>query len=518
MAAKASTPYPEGMAEAQDMLTKQLGSGVDEAKQEELREMAQFDTVRAERYKTAETYYDGAQPKYIDDRLRAFLEVSGIPYGENFCETVVDALVERLSVIGFSSENEKYADWLWTDWYDSNVGDVLQLTLHLETAKKGDGYIILDWDADKNLCRAYFNRPEGICPCYHEGDLTHVIKVWDCEDKSPTNPKGERIRRMNLYYPDRVEKWFAVSGEGRNQKQVWGRWMDDGDKVWPIDWTYQGKPLGIPVFHFANKARGDHMGRPEHYGTIPQQDRLTKELLDLASIMDQLGYPQRYATGFAGTNDLKTAPGEVWSTPSEGGAFGQFDAANPDGPLGAVNATLQRIATRSNTPAHRFTLTGGYPSGEALKVSEAGLVAKCRNRQTTWGGTWAEMCQMATAITIVFAGGSGEGPGVTMDELMKTTVNVTWADAESRNEKEHLETLGLMHELGVSKTTLLAMMPGIDPVKEKELRQAEDEEGAARGAQMMGMGLLPPKDPNAPLSKADAKPPVNGGPPKPFGE
>lgn len=492
----ASQPYPVGMAEAQDMLSQSVGV-IDEAQQKMLRKLATFDAVRLSRYTTAETYYDGGEPRYLDDRLKTFLEVSGIPYGENFCETVVDALVERMAVIGVTCENETLSEWLWESWYDGNNGDVLQQELHLEVSKKGDAYIILGWDEAKGLPIAHLNQPHLVEPKYGpEGNLECVVKVWNDERVSPTNPNGEKVRRMNVYYPDRCEKWFAVSSD--KTKAMWGRWMDDGDTVWPIPWVYEGKPIGIPVFHFANKARSDHMGRPEHWGTIPQQDRLTKELLDLAAIMDQLGYPQRYATGFAGTGDLKNVPGEVWTSQSEGGAFGQFDAADPDGPLGAVNATLQRIATRSNTPAHRFTLTGGYPSGEALKVSEAGLVAKCRNRQTSWGGTWAEMMRMAAVMSSIFGGASAQKVGVSVEEVSHISLNITWADPESRNEKEHLETLTLMKALGVSADTLLSMMPGIDPAKEKEMRKREDDEAAARSAQAMGMGMLPPS-PMTPL-------------------
>ena len=503
--------YTEAQAAGQAALNATLGE-TDEALQEELRERALFPIERLGRYSTAETYYDGAQPKYLDDRLRTYLEVSGIPYGENFCETVVDALVERLAVIGVTTPNEVLNEWLWSAWYDGNKGDVLQLQLHEETAKKGDGYLIFDWDVAKALPIVSFNRPEVINPHYNEGRLCCVAKVWHCDDESPTNPAGAPVRRMNLYYADRVEKWFTGTKDDTKAKAtIWGRWMDDGDESWPIPWMYQGKPLGIPVFHFANKARGDHMGRAEHYGTIPQQDRLTKELLDLASVLDQLGFPQRYAIGFTDTSELKSVPGEIWRTATEGGTFGQFDAADPSGLLEAINATLNRIATRSNTPAHRFTLTGGYPSGEALKVSEAGLVAKCRNRQTTWGGTWSEVFIMAAACAIAFGEGTGAGPGISMDDLMKLSVNVVWADAESRNEKEHLETLGLMHELGVSKETLLSMMPGIDPAAEKKLREKEDEAGADRQAKMMGMGGLP----GMPPRDASTKPLPGGKEPPP---
>ena len=493
--AEPTSAYPAGMQKAQDLLSARTGGPPDEERQKFLRDAAKVDPVRASRYATAETYYNGDQKTYVTDRLRSYLEASGLSYQENFCETVVDALVERLAVIGFVTGDPGLDEWLWTVWWDQNRGDELQLDVHEMMAKKGDAFVFLEWDATAGAVRAYVNPPDHINPHYYERRLQWVAKVWDCDDVSPTNPAGMAVKRMNLYYPDRVEKWFTPA-KTDDAKAIWGRWLDDGDKAWPIPLIYEQKPLGIPVFHFANKARGDGFGRPEHWGTIPQQDRLNKELLDLSTVLDQLGYPQRYATGLSDTSSLKSVPGEVWTTDATDGSFGQFDAANPEGMLKAIATTLLRIATRSNTPAHRFTLEGGYPSGEALKVAEAGLVAKTRSRQVKAGGAWSAMAQMATALAIVNGTGSSATPGLDMEALMGLSINPTWADPETRNEKEHLETLQLMHGLGVSTQTLLTMMPGIDAAQEQKLRKKEDDASAQRQAEMMDAGsiMMPPRN------------------------
>ena len=60
---------------------------------------------------------------------------------------------------------------------------------------------------------------------------------------------------------------------------------------------------------------------------------------------------------------------------------------------------------------------------------------------------------------------------------MDTPINVEWADAVSRNEKEHLETLTMMSALGVSQRTLLSKLEGIDPMTEVG-NNAEELEGA----------------------------------------
>jgi hypothetical protein len=481
--------YPDALAPAQDMLNARLGIP-DEAQQSYLRECARIPHERLSRYGIAETYYDGTQDTFITDRLKTYLEASGLPYSENYCETVVDALVERLAVIGFVSSNPGLDDWLWSRWWDKNRGDELQHNVHEMASKLGDAFVILEWEPDEARVCAYLNEPQKMNPKYHEGHLQSVAKTWTTDERSPTNPTGLEVRRLNLYFEDRVEKWFTPARDAA--KAMWGRWMDDDDAEWPIPMLWNGAPLGIPVIHFANKARSDRMGRPEHWGTIPQQDRLNKELLDLSAVLDQLGWPQRYVTGMSDTANLKNVPGEVWRTDSTDGTFGQFDAAQPEGMLKAIQTTLVRIATRSNTPAHRFTLEGGYPSGEALKVAEAGLVAKARSRQVKWGGAWAQLALQATAISIANAEGTEASPGITMPDLMRLTINPTWADPETRNEKEHLETLQLMHALGVSKQTLLSMMPGIDAAQEELLRAMEDDAAQERAAAAMDNGAVAP--------------------------
>jgi len=66
---------------------------------------------------------------------------------------------------------------------------------------------------------------------------------------------------------------------------------------------------------------------------------------------------------------------------------------------------------------------------------------------------------------------------ISYDDLMHTPINVQWADPESRNEKEHLEALGMMAALGVSQRTILSKLEGIDPMT--ELANASDEQGTS---------------------------------------
>lgn len=496
------------MAENESATIEVSADGLD---QDWLRKCSDMGSDRIGNYHTAEMYYDGDQPTYLVDRAKEFLERNGVTYNENFCETVVDAMVERLAIVGISCESQPLADWLWVDWWDRNRGDLMQMEVYLEAAKKGDAFLMLDWDAGAQIVCASMNQPEIVRPWYDsQGHLQYVSKVWkDAYAKEPgeeENPgKREPMIRMNLFWPDRIEKyWCEVKDTG---KALWMRWRDEGDTAWPVPWVgVDGKAIGIPVFHFANKARSNRFGRAEHWGTIAQQNRLNKELLDLAMVTDQQGFPQRWVTGIDDTSSLKNVPGEVWSSGNSEVNFGQFDAANPAGLQSVVEATMIRIATRSNTPTHRFLISGGWPSGEALKVSEAGLVAKVNARQTVWGGgTWVDVFRMVTKIQMTF--GPGDMPAVEDPDTL--SINVAWMDPESRNEKEHLEALTAMGTLGVSKDTLLSMIPGIDPQRERVKKAAEDREAAKRQAEMMDQGVVPAGP------GGFGRPPQGNQPPKP---
>ena len=475
-----------------------LPTGQLQIDQDFLKDAAELGKDRLDRYKLFEEYYEGQQQTDLPERARQFLEAKSpkIEWNENFCETVVDTFVARMGISGFTTSeltepepgevgedglppeaSDELADWLQEYVWETNRLDATQAIVHLTAIQKGDAFLLVDFDNAKQCPRLTFNRPEIVKPEWDDdGNMVYCVKRWDTAAKSPTNPTGVKIQRMNIYYPDRVEKYFKLSAGG---EASWSIHLDDDDVAWPTPWVdADGKPLGIPVFHFANKPSGKHWGRSELKSVIPQQNLLNKQVLDLVAIMDTMGYPQRYATGIEDAGALKTAPGEVWHTAAPGAAFGQFEAAGLDGPLGAIEATLLRIAARSRTPAHLIVLTGGAPSGESLKVSESGLTSKAKYNAVFWGDVWGNAMLMAVKLAGVYA--TANKPPVS--DLSGVTINANWNDPETQNLLTLLQALGLMKDLGVSDRTILSKIPGIDA--DQELKAKEMDAQAAGGAMM----------------------------------
>ena len=315
--------------------------------------------------------------------------------------------------------------------------DYTQVVVHTETIMIGDSYVLCDWD-DKNERPRFTHQPaEMIIPHYDETtrQIDWASKKW-IQKKLGEEPET----RLNLYYPDKVEKYIAHGG-------VWRRYSDDLDESWPVPWLDRsGEPLGIPLVHFRNRPLGQDFGQSEIINLIPMQDLLNKSLIDLTMILDTLAFPQRYTLNVNhGASRLDILPGSVTEFHSEydGGQVGQWSAANVDGPLRSIEAIVQHIAGTSRTPQHLFQVVGGAPSGEALKTSESGLVQKAQQRMINFGNSWEDCMVTAARIQETF--------GASVADLSELVFNTTWDDPETRNEQNHMEALKAKAELGVTK-------------------------------------------------------------------
>jgi Phage portal protein, SPP1 Gp6-like len=425
--------------------------------QEFLREMSKRDSKRLTDYKTFEDYYSGENQRVrLTDRVRRFLNVSGFMWCENFCEVVVDSMCERLILQKMTSDEQVAVDWA-DEWWETVRMDEMQSIVHTNTAIKGDGYVIVDLDTRTGQPTVHWNRPEIIKPIYdeeHPETMLFASKVWKSQLETPTNPNQRPITRMNLYFANKVEKWFSESADAI----LWGKHLDPGDTTWPIPWTDtgedSGQPLGVPVFHFRNKSKGKTWGVSEIRGTIPQQDGLNKQVLDLIMVLDQHGFPQRWGTGIKKEerSSLTGSAGTMWLSANPEARFGQFDMGDVSGCLKAIEAALQRLAGRSRTPLFLLVLAGDAPSGESLKTAESGLVAKIKDRRVSLGSTWEDVYVMAAKV----AASQGKLAGI---EINDDLFEAVWADPESRNELEQRTALGIeVTQLGLSKHTALEQL------------------------------------------------------------
>jgi hypothetical protein len=448
--------------------------------QDFLRSAADMDSERVANYTRYQDYYDGEHKTQLTERERVYLEASGLRFAENFCETIIDIATERMNVLGFDAgENEPLAEHLDDSWKRNRMR-VKQAVIFNQKLVKGDAFVIVDLDP---MGRARYSwNPSDRVKCVYSDDsdaMEYAVKVWNTSAVSFVNPKGQRITRMNIYWPDRIERYFTLAKADDGHQNTWMRYVDLDPTYnlptgWPIPWVdAAGEPLGIPVFHFAHKARGNRYGRSDLRGVIPQADGLNKLVLDLFNVEDQQGWPQRWASGVASDTELSVAIGEFLSTTAENAKFGQFDAADPRPTLESIAALLTRMAAKSRTPIHLLTMTGTLPTGESMKTAEAPLIKKVQDSNDESGDTIESMNAMGVKLEMTFG-----NPGVSYDPEVDT-IDVRWDDPQSRNESAFLKDEQIKQDLGVSKDTTLREM-GYDPDEEAELKGAEDDAAMER--------------------------------------
>ena len=394
----------------------------------------QADDRRAD-YELTRQYYGGDHDTALTDRLKKFLPPR-LQFRDNFMNVVVDSLSERLTVLGFDIEDETISEWAWQLWARNRM-DYVQTVVHTETIMVGDSYLLCDWDEVNDRPRWTHQMAEMIVPHYNENSrvIDWASKKWIQRPRIGEEPET----RLNLYYPDRVEKYVARGG-------VWTRFSEP-EELWPVPWVDRsGEPIGVPLIHFRNRPMGGDFGQSEIINVIPMQDLLNKTLIDLTMILDTLAFPQRYTLNVNhGSSRLDILPGSVTEFHSEydGGTVGQWSAATVDGPIKSIETLVQHIAGTTRTPQHLFQIMGGAPSGEALKTAESGLVSKAKQRMVNFGNSWEDALMMAMRVQAAY--------GTALADVEEGAIKTTWDDPETRNEQAHMESLKAKAELGITK-------------------------------------------------------------------
>ena len=451
---------------------------------------------RLAEYERYHRYYDGDHPTRLLSRQRSYLQIGGVRFCENVCDLIVDTYADRLRVKNMRVVNgdtmediEEWSDRAKALW-EKNLGDDLSDTVHRESGKLGDAFTILDTD-EYGVC-IHVQQSEQVKTVYSKDNprkLAYAVKKWCSDSPSPTNPNGDDINRMNIYYEDRIEKYYSISSGGTCH---WYPHIDEGEAAWPTPWVDgAGEPLGIPVYHFANKRGISPYGVSEIRKAIPMQDAYNKHILDVFEVADQMAFPQRWATGVnqSETSTLDTTPGTVWTASDPQTSFGQFNAADMTNMLSLVESDLKRIASMTRTPLYSILLDGAWPSGEALKSADAPLVNKVLRQQAPWGNLWEQMMLHALRLEAVWFGGEALPDGA--------RVVVDWEDPHVQATADMLAFAEGAVRLGASQATGLRLI-GIDNAEEElEISEKEKEAQMDLASSMLIRGI-PPSTPTEP--------------------
>lgn len=440
--------------------------------------------ARTERYYRGEHDLAFASEKFQNTFGSLFRE-----FAMNMCPAICDALKDKLKITDFhieavtrdsanaggSNESDvirKLAHVAGTQHGDDLASAIRGIWLrnrmasrsgevHGEVIKNGDAYAVV-WPDANGRAAIYPNKALSMTAVYDEEDAGRIrwaAKRWRTADKRT---------RLNLFFPDRIEKYISVrETEGflpdakdfvpLSQKfaiadRASASLADDRRRETSYNKTNGGSesdsvvpnPYGVvPVFHFANNADLGSSGRSELDAAIPVQDGLNKAVLDMLVAMEFSAYRQRWAAGIEIEYDsegkaaapFKAGIDHLWISENPNARFGDFDSANLEQFLKVKDSFRIDLASVTGTPLYYLMpQTRGFPSGESLRKAETRFIAKVRDRQETFGQTWADVMRFAAMI----------------DGLGEVRISTAWEDPSPLTDRELFENILLKRQIGIS--------------------------------------------------------------------
>jgi len=444
------------------------------------------DEDREDRYRAYREYYDGDHDTQLTDRQRQYLQLKvGEEFNGNYCPIVVDALVERLTVTGFETD-ESAQETFW-EWWKLNRMDHQQGIVHTAAVRDGDSFVLVGWDNDEErptfTFEQAFDGNEGAMVHYSRDTRKPMFASKQWED-------DEDRKRLNLYFADRVERYMADDG---------GDWAPfNANGLPPVeDWGGMDNPLGVPLVHFAHRDQGYNFGRSDLRDVMPLQNAFNKAIIDLVAAADTTAFRIYTMLGDDPT-DLDITPGcWVYSLKPPGGedsaAIGHIPGEDLSKLIEFKDAFAMEIARVSRTPLSFFQISGHRPAEGTLKQEESGLVARASKAQVGFGNAWEDVMQMAAKLHNFFG---GEGRNLP-DDLQ---IDTQWNDPETRNDRTYYETLKVKGELGVPQEILWQEMD-YSPEQIEDMKQSEEYQSRQASRAMLmemsqggGKGEAPPGD------------------------
>ena len=380
-----------------------------------------------------EKYYEGAHPlKFMTDRFRDAFGGMFRQFADNWCELVVDAVEERLSVQGFRFGEDPEADKdAWTIWQHNNM-DAESKIAHIEALKHGVAYVLVEGDG--RTPRITAEHPAQMIVAHEPGNRRRreaALKAWVEDD-------GHAV--VTLWLPDSVLK-YRSKGKVETGAKAWDSIGNNLEQTDEASNPVQVVPV-VPIVNRPSIMRP--WGKSEIANIIPTQDAVNKLVVDMMIAAHFAAFKQKWATGLEiPTNEdgtpveaFKEAVDRVWTSAAPDTKFGEFEATDLSQYVQAIEMLVQHIASQTRTPPHYFFLRGSFPSGESIKTAETGLVAKSKDRMVHFGEAWEEAMRLAFAV----------GGDARANEIAAETI---WGDPETRTESEMVDAAVKRKAIGV---------------------------------------------------------------------
>jgi hypothetical protein len=396
-------------------------------------------TSATDDYEKYEEYYEGDHElEFATDRWKTAFGNEFEQFADNWCQVVVDSLVQRMEIIGWESEDEKSAAKKAEEIWDRLELGIEADDLHLQTTIKGDGYLFV-WPNPDNEREAqiFYNDATEVAVFYDPSNRRRIARAC----KRYQDERGQS--HLWIYTEDGIQHFIIPSNTPPEQVVMTGLIGMEPNYMgsWVLADDFPNNFGTLPIFHFKNRSRGSTHGLSELKIVIPVQNAVNKTLMDMMVASEFGSFRQKYIAGGGvpkntdGTTGWRAGSDRVWHTTDPNTRFGEFGQVDLEPIFKAVESLVGHIAKITQTPMHYLRTQGDMPSGEAMKTAESGLVKKCFARQKQWGSTWSKAMTFAVEIE------TGSRP--------KSPLRPIWKSPETRHDLEQAQTAQLKSILGI---------------------------------------------------------------------
>lgn len=396
-------------------------------------------------------YYEGDHRLKLTPEMKKMMQIGDDRldrYNTNYCEMVVNAMADRLTVdrMVASKENTDPAQQWIDDLLKTNRFDGLQRDVHEAALRDGETFVMMEYNAASSRMELYHNLA-------WDGDVG-IIAVMDAANKAVIAGVKAwwdgNIKRVNIYYPNQLEKYTVVEG---------------GSDLTPMEnaaeTTRSGQVPGVPIVRFSRKRKATS----ELKNVIPLQDSLNRTLVSMVMAAELTAFSVMFAKGWKPPQAI--TPGMIYHAELRDAAGNSIVPQDEEQArtMAAIigSYTLERIQGGSLTELikqadwiitqiEKVTSTpvdlGGGTSGEYLKQLDVRLQGKIQGAQVSFGNTYEDLILLAATQGALFGGTAA--PTI-------ATVSTAWKSSEIRNDADVLALFKHLNDAGYARAALRAL-------------------------------------------------------------
>jgi Phage portal protein, SPP1 Gp6-like len=324
----------------------------------------------------------------------------------NFCATVANSTVFRLSAIGITDRGGRSDDEAW-GWWQANRLDARQTQVYRTATTQSQAYVIVGHhprDERRPLITAEHPREVIVDVDPATGERRAALKAW--------HDDVGQVGRANLYIPGKLFRYVTERrGPGR---LPWGA----------PSWTLMADPgehdLGVPVVSFPCRPDLGEEPVAEFHTVIDIQERINLGILNRMTAERYSAFRQKYVTGhrFERTIDPETGlelidpvtgrpqvnqpfvpdPGALWASEGEVTKFGEFSQTDLMGYLKAHEADIKDLLTISHTPAYYYAGDLINIGADTVSALDGLHLAKVAEHMAIFGEAWEEVLGLSATV------------------------------------------------------------------------------------------------------------------------